>query len=64
MQAIVSVALPLTATPKGGNKTYIYIFKFINNNTFIYLNDNKCNTLAEVGDIKKRWSGYLLTNVE
>ena len=25
MQAIVSVALPLTATPKGGNKTYIYI---------------------------------------
>ncbi len=24
----------------------------------IYLNDNKCNTLAEDGDIKKRWSGY------
>ena len=24
----------------------------------IYLNDNKCNTLAEDGDIKKIWSGY------
>ena len=24
----------------------------------IYLNDNKCNTLAEDGDFKKRWSGY------
>ena len=24
----------------------------------IYLNDNKCNTLAEYGDIKKRWSEY------
>ena len=24
----------------------------------IHLNDNKCNTLAEDGDIKKRWSGY------
>ena len=24
----------------------------------IYLNDNKCNTLAEDGDIRKRWSGY------
>ena len=26
----------------------------------IYLNDNKCNTLAEDGDIKKIWSGYYL----
>ena len=24
----------------------------------IYLNDNKCNTLTEGCDIKKRWSGY------
>ena len=24
----------------------------------IYLNDNKCNTLAEDGDIKNIWSGY------
>ena len=24
----------------------------------IYLNDNKCNTLAGDGDIKKRWRGY------
>ena len=24
----------------------------------IYLNNNKCNTLAEDVDIKKRWSGY------
>ena len=24
----------------------------------IYLNDNKCNTLAEDGDIKKRFNGY------
>ena len=24
----------------------------------IYLNDNKCNTLAEDVDVKKRWSGY------
>ena len=24
----------------------------------IYLNDNKYNTLAEDGDIKKRWNGY------
>ena len=24
----------------------------------IYLNHNKCNTLAEDGDTKKRWSGY------
>ena len=113
MQAIVSVALPLTGTSKGvtkhtfifvkaptlnpmsyrilwflkwgmtnainckcvfardsnpkrGNTIDIYIYKLghirerrpqdITDN--IFLNDNKCNTLAEDVDIKKIWSGY------
>ena len=57
--------LPVIATPKGVIQlTYIYKMahtrkrrpQYITDN--IYLNDNKCNTLAEDGDIKKRWSGY------
>ena len=111
MQAIVSVALPLTATPKRGTKhTFIFvkaprlnamsyhtlgflkcgmtnainykcgfprdsnpkrgntsdIYKLAHTRRRrpqdtidnIYLNDNKCNTLAEDGDIKKRLTGY------
>ena len=55
MQSIISAGLPVTATPKG------IIYKLghtrkrrpqdITDN--IYLNDNKCNTLAEDGDIIK-----------
>ena len=65
MQSIVSVGLPVIATPKGVTQlTYIYKLghtrkrrpQDITDN--IYLNNNKCNTLAEDGDIKKRWSGY------
>ena len=61
MQAIVSVVLPLTATAKGGN-TIDIIYNLAHTRKRrpqdiidnIYLNDNKCNTLAEDGDIKKR----------
>ena len=73
MQSIVSAGLPVIATPTWVTQLtyihvyiYIYIYKlghtrkrrsqYIADN--IYLNDNKCNTLAEDGDIKKRWSGY------
>ena len=67
MQSIASACLPVIATPKGVTQlTYIYIYKLghirkrrpqdITDN--IYLNDNKCNTLAEDVDIKKIWSGY------
>ena len=64
MQSIVSAGLSVIATPKGVTQlTYIKMAhtrkrrpQDITEN--IYLNDNKCNTLAEDGDIKKRWSGY------
>ena len=56
------------SNPKRGNTIdiYIYIYKLAHiwkkrprDITYnICLNDNKCNTLAENGDIKKRWSGY------
>ena len=64
MQSIVSAGLSVIATPKVVTQlTYIKMAhtrkrrpQDITEN--IYLNDNKCNTLAEDGDIKKRWSGY------
>ncbi len=64
MQSIVSAGLSVIATPKRVTQlTYIKMAhtrkrrpQDITEN--IYLNDNKCNTLAEDGDIKKRWSGY------
>ena len=65
MQSIISAGLPVTATPKGVTQLtckskLAHIRKrrpqYITDN--IYLNDNKCNALAEDGDIKKRWSGY------
>ena len=53
------------SNPKMGNTIDIYIYQLghtrkrrpqdITDN--IYLNDNKCNMLAEDGDIKKIWSG-------
>ena len=53
------------SNPKMGGNTIDIIYKLghtrkrrpqdITDN--IYLNDNKCNMLAEDGDIKKRWSG-------
>ena len=64
MLSIVSACLPVIATPKWVTQlTYIYKLghtrkrrpQYITDN--IYLNDNKCNMLAEDGDIKKRWSG-------
>ena len=64
MQSIVSAGLSVIATPKGVTQlTYTKMAhtrkrrpQDITDN--IYLNDNKCNTLAEDGDIKKRWCGY------
>ena len=64
MQSIVSAGLSVIATPKGVTQlTYTKMAhtrkrrpQDITDN--IYLNDKKCNTLAEDGDIKKRWSGY------
>ena len=65
MQSIVSAGLSVIATPKGVTQLTYYIKmahtrkrrpQDITEN--IYLNDNKCNTLAEDGDIKKIWSGY------
>ena len=64
MQSIVSAGLPVIANRKWVTQlTYIYKLghtrkrrpQDITDN--IYLNDNKCNMLAEDGDIKKRWSG-------
>ena len=52
------------SNPKRGNTIAIYKLGHTRNRrpqdiTYnIYLNDNKFNTLAEDGDIKKRWSGY------
>ena len=64
MQSIVSAGLSVIATPKGVTQlTYTKMAhtrkrrpQDITDN--IYLNDNKCNTLAEDGDIKKIWCGY------
>ena len=55
--------LPVIATPKGVTElTYKLAHtrkrRPPNITDNIYLNDNTCNTLAEDGDIKKRWSGY------
>ncbi len=64
MQSIVSAGLPVIATPIWVTQlTYIYKLghtrrrrpQYITDN--IYLNDNKCNMLAEDDDIKKMWSG-------
>ena len=54
------------SNPKRGNTICILYYKlahtrnrrpqYITDN--IYLNDNKCNTLAKDGDIMNRWSGY------
>ena len=63
------------SNPKRGNTIdiFYYIYKLAHNRKRrpqyitdnICLNDNKRNTLADDGDIKKRWSGYLiLRNVE
>ena len=65
MQSIVSAGLPVIATPKEVTKL-TFIYKLTHTRKWrpqditdnICLNDNKCNTLAEDGDIKKRWSGY------
>ena len=65
MQSIVSASLSVIATPKRVRQlTYTKMAhtrksrpQAITDN--IYLNDNKCNTLAEDGDIKRRsWCGY------
>ena len=64
MHYIVSAGLSVIATPKWVTQlTYTKMAhtrkrrpQDITDN--IYLNDNKCNTLAEDGDIKKRWCGY------
>ena len=64
MQSIVSTGLSVIATPKGVTQlTYTKMAhtrkrrpQGITDN--LYLNDNKCNTLAEDGDIKKIWCGY------
>ena len=65
MQSIASAGLPVIATPKGVTQlTYIYKLGHTRKRRppditdSIYLNDNKCNTLAEDGDIKKMFSGY------
>ena len=64
----VSAGLPVITTSKGVTQlTYIYIYKLGHTmrrrpqditDDILYLNDNKCNTLTEDGDIKKIWSGY------
>ena len=46
------VSVPASAVPDIRKRRQQHI---IDN---IYLNDNKCNALAEDGDIKKKWSGY------
>ena len=64
MQSILSAGLPVIAAPKVVTQlTYNKLAhtrkrrpQDIADN--IYLNDNKCNTLAEDGDIKKIGSGY------
>ena len=70
MQSIVGEGLPMIATPKGATQlTYNKLGhtrkrrpQDITDN--IYLNYNKCNTLANDGDINKRWSGYYSQHVE
>ena len=66
MQSIITAVLPVTATPKEVTQLTYLIYtlahyrkrrpQHITDN--IYLNDNKCNTLVEDGDITKKWSGY------
>ena len=68
MQSIISASLPVTATPKGVTQlTYNYIGPTLAHTRKrrpqdvtenMYLNDNKCNTLAEDGAIKTIGRGY------